>query len=103
MEISWLKERVSKLEDELKSRDKKIEASTSERANLIGQVQTQEVVALSTRELLKETKFMRDVEMASTVAEVVVKFKESKEFTALLKKDYHNGYDVRVMEIFSNN
>ena len=32
----------------------------------------------------------------------VVKFKEFEEFTALLKKDYHNGYDVRVVEIFYN-
>ena len=45
---------------------------------------------------------MKDVEVASAIAEAVVKFKESKEFTALLKKDYHNGYDVRVMEIFYN-
>ena len=45
---------------------------------------------------------MRHVEVASAVEEVVVKFKESEEFTALLKKDYHNGYDVRVVEIFYN-
>ena len=53
-------------------------------------------------ELLKEAKLMRDVEVANAVAEVVVKFKESEEFTALLKKDYHNGYDVGVVEIFYN-
>ena len=40
---------------------------------------------------------MRDVEVASAVIEVVVKFKKLEEFTALLK-DYHNGYDVRVVE-----
>ena len=102
VEISQLKEKVSKLEDELKSRDKKIKALTLERANLIGQVQTQEAVALSARELLKEAKFMRDIEVASMVAKVAIKFKESKELTALLKKDYHNGYDVGVMEIFYN-
>ena len=45
---------------------------------------------------------MRDVEVASAVAEAVVKFKESEEFTTLFKKDYHNGYDVRVVEIFYN-
>ena len=57
---------------------------------------------MSARELLNEAEFMRDVEVANAVAEVVVKFKESKEFTTLLKKDYHNGYDVRVVEIFYN-
>ena len=40
--------------------------------------------------------------MASAVVKVVVKFKESKEFTALLRKDYRNGYDVEVVEIFYN-
>ena len=45
---------------------------------------------------------MRDVEVASVVAEAVVNFKESEEFTALLKKDYHNDYDVGAVEIFYN-
>ena len=45
---------------------------------------------------------MRDVEVASAVAKAVVKFKESEEFTALLKKEYHNNHDVRVVEIFYN-
>ena len=44
---------------------------------------------------------MRDVDVASVVAKAIVKFKESEEFNALLK-DYHNGYDVRVVEIFYN-
>ena len=35
VEIFWLKKRVSKLEDELKSRDKRIEALTTKRADLI--------------------------------------------------------------------
>ena len=43
---------------------------------------------MSARELLKEAEFMRDVEVASAVAEAIVKFKESEEFTALFKKDY---------------
>ena len=37
---------------------------------------------------------MRDVEVASTVVEAIDKFKELEEFTTLLKKDYHNSYDV---------
>ena len=45
---------------------------------------------------------MSDVEVASAIVEAVVKFKGLKKFTALLKKDYHNGYDVRVVEIFYN-
>ena len=102
VKISWLKEKVSQLEDELKGRDKNIQALTSERVDLIEQVQTREVEALSTKELLKEAEFMKDVEVARTVAEVVVKFKELKEFTTLLKKDYHNGYNVKVVEIFYN-
>ena len=53
VEISQLKERISQLEDELKGCDKKIEALTSERADLVEQVQTQKAEALSTRELLK--------------------------------------------------
>ena len=55
---------------------------------------------MSAKELLKKAEFMRDVEVASMVADAVVKFKESKEFTTLLKKDYHNGYNVEVMETF---
>ena len=35
VEISQLKERISQLEDELKGCDKKIEALTSERADLV--------------------------------------------------------------------
>ena len=100
--ISQLKERVSKLDDELKGCDKKIEALTSERVDLIRHVQTREAEVLSARELLKEVEFMRDVEVARAVAEAVVKFKESEEFTTLLKKDYHNDYNVKVMEIFYN-
>ena len=45
---------------------------------------------------------MRDVEVASAVTHAVVKFKELDEFIALLKKDYHNGYNVRVVKIFYN-
>ena len=102
VEISQLKERISKLKDELKGHGEKIEALTIEKADLIGQVATQEGEALSAKELLKETEFMKDVKVASVVVEVVVKFKDSEEFTTLLKKDYHNGYDVGVMEIFYN-
>ena len=45
---------------------------------------------------------MRDVKVAIMIVEVVVKFKESEEFTTRLKKEYHNGYDVRVVEICYN-
>ena len=45
---------------------------------------------------------MKDMEVVSAVAEALVKFKELEDFIALLEKDYHNGYDVRVMEIFYN-
>ena len=75
---------------------------TTERADLIRQILTREVEALSTRESLKDAEFMKDVEVASVVAEAIVKFKESEGFTVLLKKDYHNGYDVQVMKIFYN-
>ena len=102
MDIFQLKERISKREDELKGCRERIEALIIDRANLIEQVATREVEALSARELLKEAECMRDVEVASVVAKAVVKFKESEGFTALLKKDYHNGYDVGVMEIFYN-
>ena len=54
------------------------------------------------KESLKEAEFMKDLKVASAVAEAVVKFKESEEFTALLKKDYHNDYNVGVVEIFYN-
>ena len=102
VEISRLKEKVSQLEDELKRYDQKIETLTSEKAGLIEQVQTQEAEAFSANESLKEAEFIRDVEMASEVAEAIVKFKELEEFTILLKKDYNNGYDVGVVEIFNN-
>ena len=75
---------------------------TLKRADLIEQVQTREAETLSANESLKEAEFMRDVKVASVVAETVVKFKESEEFTALLKKDYHNDYDIGVVEIFYN-
>ena len=55
---------------------------------------------MSVKESFKEANFRRDV--SSTVAEAVVKFKELEEFTTLLKKDYHNGYDVGVVEIYYN-
>ena len=42
---------------------------------------------MSAKESLKKAEFMRDVEVTSAVAEAVVKFKESKVFTALFKKD----------------
>ena len=45
---------------------------------------------------------MRDVEVTGTVAEAIFKFKELEEFTILLKKDCHNGYDIEVVEIFYN-
>ena len=45
---------------------------------------------------------MRDVDVASVIAEAVVKFKDSEEFTALLKKDYHSGYYVGAVDIFYN-
>ena len=102
VEIFRLKERVSQPKDELKGCNKKIEALTSEKVDLIEQVQTREAKALSAKESLKETEFMRDVEVASAIVEAIVKFKESKEFIALLKKEYHNGYDVGVVEIFYN-
>ena len=57
---------------------------------------------MSPNESIKEAEFIRDVEVASAVVVTVVKFKESKEFTALFKKDYHSGYDVGVVEIFYN-
>ena len=57
---------------------------------------------MSAKESLKEAEFIRDAEVASAIAEVLVKFKESDEFSALLKKKYHNSYDVGVVEIFYN-
>ena len=57
---------------------------------------------MSAKESLKEAEFIRDTEVASAVAEAIVKFKESEEFSALLKKKYHNSYDVEVVEIFYN-
>ena len=56
---------------------------------------------MSARELLKEAEFMSNMEVASTVAEAIVKFKKLEEFTALLKKDYHNGYDAGVWKSFT--
>ena len=97
-----MKERIIQLKNELKGHDQKIEALTSEMAYHIEQVQTREAKAMLAKESLKEAKFMRDVEVASAIAEALVKFKESKEFTALLKNDYHNGYDVGEVEIFYN-
>ena len=75
---------------------------TSKRAGLIDEVQTRDAESLSVKELLKEAEFMRDVDVASAIAKAIAKFKESKEVTVLLKKNYHNGYDVGVVEIFYN-
>ena len=57
---------------------------------------------MPSKESLKKAEFIRDIEVASAIVKVVVKFKELEEFTTLIKKDYHYDYDVGVVEIFYN-
>ena len=54
--------------------------------------------------LLRDAEFMEAMEEATKV--VVGKFKDSKEFAALLEENYEagcaTGYDARVVDIFYN-
>ena len=102
MEISKLKEEVKRLEGELKSPDQGMETLMMERANIVNQVMNWEVEAIVAKDFLKEVELTRGLDMANAVDEVLVKFKNSDEFIALLKKNHDIGFDTRVETIFYN-
>ena len=102
MEISKLKREVKRLKGELKSPDQGIQTLIAERANLINQVMNWEAEAIATKDFLKEAKLMRGLDITNAVDEALTKFKNSDEFTSLLKKDHDAGFDTGVEAIFYN-
>ena len=102
VEISKLKEKVTRLEGELKSRDLGMEMLIAERADLVRQVMHWEAEAMAAKDFLKVVEFTRGLDIANAVDEALAKFKNSDEFAALLKKDHNVGFDAGVEAIFYN-
>ena len=102
MEISKLNEKVKRVEGELKSRDQGMETLMAERADLINQVMNWEAEVIAAKNFLKEIKFTMVLDIVNAVNETLAKFKNSNEFTALLKKDHDVGFNARVEAIFYN-
>ena len=57
---------------------------------------------MATKDLLKEAEFTRGLDITNAVDEALAKFKNSDEFTTLLKKDHDVGFDAGVEAIFYN-
>ena len=57
---------------------------------------------MTAKEFLKEAECTRGLDIANVVDEIVAKFKNSDEFTTLLKKDHDAGFDVGLEVIFYN-
>ena len=74
----------------------------AERTNLVRQVISWEAEAIAAKDFLKDDEFTRDLDIANAIDEALAKFKNSDEFTALLKKDHDTRYDVGVEAIFYN-
>ena len=74
----------------------------AERTDLVHQVMHWEVEAIATKDFLKEAEFIRGLDITNAVDEALVKFKNSDEFTTLLKKDHEVGFDTGVEVIFYN-
>ena len=102
MGISTLKDEVKRLEGKLKSYDQGIEALMVKRADLIDQVMSWEAEAITVRDSLKEAELSRSEDIANAVDKALAKFKSSKDFFALLKKDHDTGFDTKVDDIFYN-
>ena len=101
---------LSKLREELSSRDRKIKALLDNKADLFNEVANLKAKAWVAEEYLMEAMLARDVEFAEAAKEeakeVVVKFKDSEKFASLFEKKYEAGhdtsYDARVVDIFYN-
>ena len=102
MEISKLKEEVKRLESELKGHDQGMKTLMAERADLVNQVMNWEAEVIAAKDFLKEAELTRGLDIANEVDESLTKFKNSDEFTALLKKDHDAGFDAGVELIFYN-
>ena len=102
VEISKLKEEVKKLEGELKNRDQGMETLMAEMADIVHQVMHWEAEAIAAKDLLKEVKFTKGLDIAKAVDEALAKFKNSDEFNALLKKDHDASFDAGVEVVFYN-
>ena len=99
-ELSKLREENKKLEGKLRSHDERIEALAGNNAELTGKVATFEARAWAAKEYLKEAKVAKDAEITRAVKEAMVRFKQSEEFTALLKKE-HEQATTSVLKKFS--
>ena len=86
----------------LKSHNQGMETLMAKMADLVNQVMNQEVEAIATKDFLKEVELTKGLDIANAVDDALTKFKNSDEFTALLKKDHDTGFDARVEAIFYN-
>ena len=73
-----------------------------ERANLVDEVMSWEVEVITVKESLKEAGISMSKDVANAVDDTFAKFKGSKEFATLFKKDHDTRFDIRVDAIFYN-
>ena len=57
---------------------------------------------MAAKDFLKEPELTKGLDIANEVDEALAKFKNSNEFTALLKKDHDARFDIGVEAIFFN-
>ena len=72
------------------------------RVDFVDQVMSWEVEAITARNFLKEAELSRGEDIANAVDEALAKFKSSKEFATLLKKDLDTGFNAELEVIFYN-
>ena len=97
-----LKDEVARLEGELKSRNQGMETLMVDKADLVNEVMNWEAEAITAKDSLKEVELTRGLDFANAVDEALTKFKNSNEFSALLKKGHDAGFDAEVKAIFYN-
>ena len=73
-----------------------------EKVDLIDQVMSWEAEAITAKKSLKEAELSKSEDVDNVVDKALVKFKDSKELAALIKKDHDIGCDARVEAIFYN-
>ena len=79
-----------------------METLMPKRADLVRQDMHWVTVALAAKDLLNEMEFTKGLDIANAVDEALAKFKNSSEFTALLKKNHYASFDAGVEAIFYN-
>ena len=61
-----------------------------------------EAEAIAAKDFLQEVELTRGLDIANAVDKALVKFKNSDEFIALVKKNHNSRFDARVEAIFYN-